>query len=336
MAAAALFASCNKNTDIDTTEILPPGGPQVEITLRSEGQTRAFFDETAAAEPWESEIHALSVHVFDQSGTLIIKRTLTTGEIAARSVRISLPNSAAGTTCSFYVSTGSDYGTMGTRDEIVQKKIQTVGADNSRDFSEVAQNHGNGQGFIMSGFATATIAVAGSATTVGVTVRRLVAKIAVRAKVAEAFQASLHTGTITIDNATVSQGNSASYVFHNPAGTYTDPFTFTHTQQTDRSGAYTQALFYVNETPPVPTDAQKLILTLTGYYDADGNSSSTNDRSTLEYRIVLDGSGGGEIKRNGYYRVDATIHGFSGDGASVNITAADWEGPFTQAVNLGQ
>ena len=45
---------------------------------------------------------SLSIFVFDDAGNLIIRRDLTSGELAAKSATFSLPKSSAGTTCSFY------------------------------------------------------------------------------------------------------------------------------------------------------------------------------------------------------------------------------------------
>ncbi len=70
LAATAMLSSCSKNTEpVNTPEA--GDGQQVQITIQSDETTRAFFDQTAAAEPWEKEITMLYVYVFDK-GTGII------------------------------------------------------------------------------------------------------------------------------------------------------------------------------------------------------------------------------------------------------------------------
>ncbi len=55
----------------------------------------------------------------------------------------------------------------------------------------------------------------------------------------------------------------------------------------------------------------------------------------MTYEVELDGAAGGEIRRNGYYRVDVTINGLTGQDATLTITPAEWESPVTQTVELG-
>ena len=66
-AALAMLASCNKHTD----EIADSAtGSVVKITLTDKTpETRAFFDQTAAAESWEKKINSLTLFVFGDFGT---------------------------------------------------------------------------------------------------------------------------------------------------------------------------------------------------------------------------------------------------------------------------
>ena len=51
--------------------------------------------------------------------------------------------------------------------------------------------------------------------------------------------------------------------------------------------------------------------------------------------MPLTGKAGGEIARNGYYRVAATLSGLVGQDCHVALTVAEWEAPVTQNVDLG-
>ena len=81
-AALAMLASCNKHTD----EIADSAtGSVVKITLTDKTpETRAFFDQTAAAESWEKKINSLTLFVFDGSGDAVLQRNFTAAEISDR------------------------------------------------------------------------------------------------------------------------------------------------------------------------------------------------------------------------------------------------------------
>ena len=115
---AALFASCNKETEmINPAPEARSDGASVTITLSSgdDAQTRAFFDATATAEAWEKTLSSLSVFTFNTSGELILRRDFTASELASKSATFSLPKSAAGTECSFYAVANYDASSAKTR-----------------------------------------------------------------------------------------------------------------------------------------------------------------------------------------------------------------------------
>ena len=78
-----------------------------------------------------------------------------------------------------------------------------------------------------------------------------------------------------------------------------------------------------------------MTLEITALYDADGNAATTDDRMEIVYTVPLTGKAGGEIARNGYYRVAATLSGLVGQDCHVALTVAEWEAPVTQNVDLG-
>lgn len=334
MAAATVFASCSKNTD----NAIPgndPTAPQVQITLGSDDATRAFFDNTADAEAWEKEIRTLCIYVLDQSGHFIVKHTLTGAEIAAKTARLSLPNSAVGTTCSFYAAANVDYGDMVTHVGVNNMFEETVLDDYNGAFSAVTTGSKRAAGFVMTGKSTATIAAEGSSTIVGITLKRTVAKVAVKAVVSDEFAASYGAGTVVITSTQISRANARTYSYPYTGGSLAKTYLYSYTQESEiLSGAYANQ-FFIYENPTAANNEGKVLLTLDGYYDMDGSGATTDDRLDVQYKIYLDGSGNGEIRRNGYYRIEAAINGLSGDGVTVNFTVADWETPVTQTVELG-
>ena len=156
--AAALFASCDKETETMTP--LQPGtadGAQVTITLSgADAETRAFFDTTAKAESWESSLSSLSVFAFDNGGGLIIRRDFTSSELASKSATFSLPKSAAGTECSFYAVANYDASSAKTRTALTAL-VEKSAADYNGTFVEVSTAAKRSGGFVMSGSTSKTI-----------------------------------------------------------------------------------------------------------------------------------------------------------------------------------
>ena len=334
-AGAVAFASCSKDAQNETYNPGAAGGPQVQITLGSDNQTRAFFDDTAAAEAWESEITSLTVYAFNNSGNLIVKRTLTTSEITARSARFSLPNSSAGTNCSFYAVANADYGDVATT-AAMDALTESVTLDEyNGTASQTMDGRKRTAGFVMTGKATTLIAAAGNSTTVALTLKRTVAKIAVRAKLSDDFSVDYNGGKVVITSAEMARITPTSNSFYNT--TYVDPAktTLYSCEQTTRAANDNfDNLFYAYESYGYSPRNSGPYIKLKGYFDADGSDATTADRSEVNYTIFPN-TVNGEIDRNAYYRIDATIKGLSGDGVIVNFTVAEWETPVTQTVDLG-
>lgn len=331
MAATAILASCSKNAET-VTNPEPADGLQVMFTLSAGDQTRAFFDNTAEAETWEKEVKTMTVYVFNQSGDAILRRVLSTSEIAAKSASLTLPNSAAGTTCSFYVVANADYGTVASTTAIgTLTETEVLGSYNAA-MATVSSGAARPGGFIMTGSNTASI-LDGATTNVAVTIKRVVAKIAVRISVDPTFSTTYGGGTVSISSAKISKSSAKSYSFPQTA-MYSPRTLYEFSQASATSGLYKNNLFYIYENDAL-AEGDRVLLTLTGVFDADGNMGTTADQLPVEYQVELSGATGGEIKRNGYYRIEANIKGLSGDGVIVNFTVADWETPVTQAVDLG-
>ena len=317
--AAALFASCDK-----TDDTLDPAMPETSDTARiaitltgaDEADTRAFFDTSAKAEAWESSLSSLSVFAFDNSGALIIRRDFTSSELASKSATFALPKSAAGTECSFYAVANYDASSAKTRAAL------------TAEVSAAAKRSG---GFVMSGSTSKTIGAVNSTTSVGITLKRTVAKVALQTTIDPSF-ADKYAGELTINSVKLSKAASQSSVV---AGTPTPgAMSYTHTQTLAAASGKYNALFYCFENGSL-TAGNRVLLEINATYDLDGNGSTTDDRSEVTYSVELTGKAAGEILRNGYYRVSANITGLVGQDCAVTVTVADWETPVTQSVELG-
>lgn len=336
-AALAMLASCNKHTD----EIADSAtGSVVKITLTDKTpETRAFFDQTAAAESWEKKINSLTLFVFDGSGNAVLQRNFTAAEISGQTATIPVPDAAPGEMYKFYVVANSAaLSGIGTLDDLKHKVESNITAYNGA-FDEVTAKALRNEGFTMSGSAAKAIAQAGQTTSVQIELERLVAKIAVQSATDSKF-AAVYPGRVRIASATVSRAASSVSYFNvstshsggtnNRAGDR--DLTISQTAK-ELNGKYAN-LFYVygneNSSP-----FENVLLTLEGICDQDGDFGTTGDQIPVSYEVELDGDSGKAISRNTYRRVTVNISGLTGADVAVTITPADWEGPFNQDVNIG-
>ena len=330
--AAALFASCDK-ADETTDPAIPEAanGARIAITLTGadDAATRAFFDTAAKTEAWESALSSLSIFVFDNGGNLIIRRDLTSGELAAKSATFSLPKSSAGTSCSFYAV--ANYATSAKTQSALTSLLENSAGDYNGTFSEVTTAAKRSGGFVMSGQTTQAVGAVNSTTNVGITLKRTVAKVALQTTIDPAFSEK-YGGSLTINSVKLSKAASQSLVV---AGTPTPgAMSYTHTQTPASASGKYNALFYCFENGAL-TAGNWVLLEITATYDMDGSDTTTDDRSEVTYSVELTGKAAGEILRNGYYRIAANITGLVGQDCVVSVTVADWETPVTQNVDLG-
>ena len=172
----------------------------------------------------------------------------------------------------------------------------------------------------------------GSTTSVPLTLKRTVAKVAVQTSIDPAF-ASKYSGTLTVTGTKLLRAASQTPIIA-PATPTPGAMTFSHTQTPATASGKCNALFYCFENGALPAGS-RVLLEINATYDSDGSTSTTDDRSEVTYSVELTGKAAGEILRNGYYRVAANITGLVGQDCAVSVTVADWETPVTQNVELG-
>lgn len=332
--AAAFVASCDKNPEIyaeTTRPDVPVQGSQVCIVLAEEPCTRAFFDSTAAAETWEKTLSALSVFVFDASGNLILRRDFTSPELTAKSATFALPKSAAGTTCSFYAVANCDVTTAKSKPTLMALTENAAAVYNGT-FTEVSTKALRAGGFVMSGMKDQAVGAVNTSTSVAITLKRTVAKIALQATLDPSF-AQKYGGTLTVNSVKLSRAAAQALVIASSAPA-TGAMTFIHTQTPAAASGKYNALFYCYENGALAAGARVLV-EVNATYDQDGNASTTADRSEVTYAVELTGKASGEILRNGYYRIAVNITGLVGQDCEVAVTVAEWETPATQSISLG-
>ena len=203
--AALTFFSCNKEAEtmIPNPPPAPVGGAVVSMSFTDADQTRAFFGDAATAETWEKSLSSLSVYVFNAKGDLIVQRGFTASELTAKSATFALPHATAGTTCDFYAVANLSLSGVTTKTALLAK-LETAAADYNGTFAEVSTKAKRAGGFVMTAGTSKAIAD-GSTTSIALTLKRTVAKIAVRALT---FPALL-TSSVSETSAAYSRRNSA-------------------------------------------------------------------------------------------------------------------------------
>ena len=273
---------------------------------------------------------SLSIFVFDNADNFVIRRDLTSSELAAKSATFSLPKSAAGTECSFYAVANYDASLAKTRAALTAL-VENSAATYNGTFAEVSTAAKRSGGFVMSGSTTKTVGAVNTTTNIGITLKRTVAKVALQTTIDPSFSQK-YGGSLTVNSVKLSKAASQSLVV---AGTPTPgAMTFSHTQTPAAASGKYNALFYCFENGSL-TAGNRVLLEINATYDLDGSASTADDRSEVTYSVELTGKAAGEILRNGYYRVAANITGLVGQDCAVSVTVADWETPVTQNVDLG-
>lgn len=226
--AALSMIACNKD---DATTIIPdidhtPDGAIVAMRFTDETPTRAFFAEAAAAEAWEKSLSSLSVYVFNAKGDLITLRDFTASELTARTATFALPHATAGTTCDFYAVANMSLSGVTTKSALLAK-LETSAADYNGTFAEVSTQAKRSGGFVMTAGVSKAIAEGGT-TSIALTLKRTVAKIAVQTSVDASFN-SKYSGTLTVTGTKLLRAASHTPIIA-PATPTPGAMTYTHTQ----------------------------------------------------------------------------------------------------------
>ena len=211
--------------------------------------------------------------------------------------------------------------------------MEKSAADYNGTFAEVSSAAKRSGGFVMSGSTSKTIGAVNSTTSVGITLKRTVAKVALQTTIDPSF-ADKYAGELTINSVKLSKAASQSSVV---AGTPT-PGAMSFSAHPDSSPPLrvktNSPVLHASRTATL-TAGSRVLLEINATYDQDGNGSTTDDRSEVTYSVELTGKAAGEILRNGYYRIAANITGLVGQDCVVSVSVADWETPVTQSVELG-
>lgn len=324
-------ASCSKNEENNNQNNVNNGSSAVNISFVEESQTRAFFG-SESAEAWEKSLNKITILAFNPSGNLLVQRQFTSAEVTSKTASFILPNTTVGDKCEFYAVANIPLSTINTKTQLLAV-LENSATTYNGTFAEVTTKTKRTDGFVMSGNIIQTIAAGGSPTNIAITLKRTVAKLAIEA-VQSADFSNRYSGMIRVNSAKLTKGASQTLVLK-PTTPSTGAMSFSHTQPSNVASNKYQNLFYLFENGTLAS-GNRVAIELQAIYDIDGNFSTTTDQSPITYVVELDGTTGGAIQRNGYYKLQVAINGLTGNEASVSITVADWEVPTTQNINVGQ
>ncbi len=233
----------------------------------------------------------------------------------------------------FYAVANTPVDNSVTTKAVLVSLIENSPAAYNGTFADVSSKSLRSGEFLMSGNVTKAIAQAGSTTQVALTLRRNVAKVAVQTSMDASF-ASKYPGTVRITSAKIAKAASQTPYFGGTAKPGTMNYTHTQTPAVV-SGKYNN-LFYLFENGALAS-GNRVLLTLDGIYDRDGDTATTSDQTPVSYEVELSGvSGNGQLLRNGYYRIAVSLAGLTGQDVSANISVAAWETPVTQTISIGK
>lgn len=330
--AVALLTSCSVMRESPCPQ---PANDSAEVRINFDKaggkfDTRAFFDNTLEAEPWEKEIKSANVYVYDNTGSIVMHKVFSASDINSLSTSFILPQRVMGTECTFYaIANLLNYSVYETENNLLSSCREIVSNYNWGDFDHVVTGERASRGLPMSASKKVFVQPQGTPTNITLVLKRSLAKVALKVNVDEKFSARYFGGKIKINSTQVVNTVDRIDVPEKPqVPAY--PLTYSVTQTSkDLSGDYGN-IFYLGENPPLD-EKDRIILRIKATFDQDGNFTFTDDQIPFQWDIMFNGTGNGEIRRNGYYRITAQINSIDAlDNIKTLITAGEWDVPVSQ------
>ena len=335
MAAAVALASCNKNDNIQNGPA-SAAGPKVSINFAGDSPTRAFFDASATAEPWEKQINTITVFAFSASdGSLTMRRELQPSEITAGAATFALPFGSSNVLQNFYVvanyamsaSANTEAGLLAIMDDPFTAYNGTV--------SEVMTQAKRSGGFTMSGSAKdVQLRTDGTPTDVTVPLKRTVAKAAVRISIDPEFSIKYPGGKIKVLDVAINRFAGSAPVVDSYVVTEVPLANSMVQVPATADDEVWDDLFYLFPNA-ARTPSTYVQLNIRALFDADGNFATTADQREYSYTVDLNAGSNGAFYRNGYYRIECVLKGLSGEMVNMDIHVADWDNMGMQTSDLG-
>ncbi|MFI3322874.1 MAG: hypothetical protein R3Y50_10210 [Rikenellaceae bacterium] len=316
--ALFLTISCSKDENIPI-ENSKDSSTTISISLSEDDATRAFFDDSAASEPWEKELNIVTAFFLfysqdDVENPIFIRKDFTEQEIAQKSALITIDEAKEGDALYAQIVANVEY--SGDIEDIsdVRPLMNEVGIDEyNGTFAQVAYDSKREDGFVLSG--DSFVPIEGDETQINIELKRGVAKVAIRSSISDNFNnPDYYSGSIRVDSISI----------YNPLGFY-ETEKYYHTQASHYSNGFYDNLFYLQQ-----SNTSKFTICAT--YDKDGNFSTTEDSQQLRYPFTIDTP---EVLPNEYYRINAKICGLNREDTELSFKVIDWDKKEDQSTDIG-
>lgn len=235
-------------------------GKKVILQINSP-RSRSFNG--TVAESWEKKLNTATIYIFNAAGKAVLAYTLKNSEITAlnagtaSAITLWVPGSL--TTCDIYmVANTTPSASFTTKASLLTSYEQNIKSYNGA-YTDVTQKALRPNGFVMTGKQDGVVLNASQATNVGITLRRLVSKIAIDIN----FTTILDLGTLTLDSVKITNSAPYSNLFALPAAnTGGGAVTLSQYPQANGTKKY-RAFFYIYEND-ARTSASAVTINLSG------------------------------------------------------------------------
>lgn len=277
--------------------------------------------------------------IVTQINNIVLRRSLTTEELEARKVTVAIPNLSY-TDWSWKPISIYFFANYQVPDDINDKAALEALADNLPVMYNCVDNAASSglkweSGFTM--FAKREVSVkVPEYLNFNITLRRTVAKIAVRVSIDPDFSANHQGGKLEITGASVVRAASDCRLLLPGTVEIPSAMDFSHRVGAVQSETDKEFVFYVFPNPQLISGSpDNPALVIEGIFDRDGNAKTTDDLFDVRYEVFINQTDRGRIERNRVYKYDLKVIGLNGAQLESAYRIDDWLTPDTQAIEAG-
>lgn len=314
-----IMVSCSKDeTACEVCQSIDEDIATIDLKFQTDGfsSTRAFFDDVALAEPWEKEVRDLTVYIFDlrnKQKAVFFQRYYPSSPEDLNYV-IELPLELIGVECELLAIANNPVNSDMTYDEVLDWKEYGILSSYQSTFSSMINSCIRSRGFSMSGRQNFTLE--SLTQKISVELKRTVAKLAAKTQLNPDILTQYNVKGASIGLVLTSQMSMKVFADSGYGGE------FQRSQIAEFIDGEYCNLFYLYPNL-AETNNAKLRFLFVVTLDEDGDPETTNDRKDYLIYHPAEYSGGGNIIRNGYYRMYATINKLQSS-RNTGVTDEEW------------
>lgn len=275
----------------------------------------------------------MDIFVVDDQGKQVMHKRFEAHEIANLSGGLFVPLYCEGRYCTFYAVANHWRYLYFNGETNLLKAYDDNNANYTDRFIGTSTHSRQDNGFTMSDVKKVLIGPKGTVTDVSFTLKRTVAKIAIRTEMIADFPARYHSAKAWIKSVKLTNCPTHTPLWYQPGVDFSADGWVKAEQDSEQIDGYSCNLLYVFENFPRSAGGRQCDLVFTIELDMDGSHETRDDRIETTCTIPFMGSGDCEIRRNGYYRVQALIRDFDAIEVISTVQAGDWEPPVTQVID---